>query len=361
MPVQTLDIGGGLRSVMRHCPRVKLADSRAIRWLHSALELQNLQRLPQMIRTNRRNLLKFAAAAPALLSMGGCTGSDSSPSTGRLEAIWGKHGTSEGRLQKPRAMAIDRDDLLYIVDMTARIQVFTTEGKYVRGWTTPEHVHGRPTGLSIDRRGNVLVADTHYYRLLIYSPLGELLETIGGKPGPGPGEFGLVTDAVDDADGDLYISEYGEYDRIQRFTTPERKFVREWGGHGRDPGQFVRPQCMAFDADGLLWVADACNHRMQVFDTSGKLLKHWGQQGSGPGDMYYPYNFALDGRGHLYVCEFGNHRVQKFTLDGHSLGCWGTHGRRPGEMHNPWALVLDSRRQIYVLDTNNHRVQKIAL
>jgi DNA-binding beta-propeller fold protein YncE len=313
-----------------------------------------------MHRSSRRNLLKLAAMAPAAAVLAGCTNSDTAPSTGRLLSIWGQHGTSAGRLQKPRAMAIDAEDLLYIVDMTARIQVFTTEGKYVRGWQTPEHEKGRPTGLSVDRRGNVLVADTHYYRLLIYSAQGELLETIGGTQGPGPGEFGLVTDAVDDAAGNLYISEYGEFDRIQCFA-PDRKYICEWGGHGREPGQFVRPQNMAFDADGKLWVADACNHRIQVFDTTGNLLTYWGREGTEPGAMYYPYNLALDGRGHVYVCEFGNHRVQKFTLDGRSLGCWGTHGRGPGEMHNPWALVLDSRRQVYVLDTNNHRVQKIAL
>ncbi len=313
-----------------------------------------------MNRPSRRNLLKLALGSPALAALGGCTGGDSSPATGRLEAVWGKHGTSPGRLQKPRAMAIDREDLLYIVDMTARIQVFTTAGQYVRGWQTPEHERGRPTGLGIDRRGNVLVADTHYYRLLIYSNTGELLETIGGKQGPGPGEFGLVTDAIDDAAGDLFISEYGEYDRIQQFT-PQRDYVREWGGHGREPGQFVRPQNMAFDADQRIWVADACNHRIQVFDRQGALLAHWGEQGSEPGQLYYPYCLALDGLGHVYVCEFGNHRVQKFTLEGRSLGCWGTHGREPGEMHNPWSLVLDSHRKVLVLDTNNHRVQKITL
>ena len=259
-----------------------------------------------------------------------------------------------------RAMAIDRDDLLYIVDMTARIQVFTTDGTYVRGWQTPEHEKGRPTGLGIDRRGNVLVADTHYYRLLIYSPQGELLETIGGTQGPGPGEFGLVTDAVDDAEGNLYISEYGEYDRIQQFTA-QREFVREWGGHGREPGQFVRPQNMAFDAENHIWVADACNHRIQVFTREGTLINIGASRAASRAKCTILTACALDGQGHLYVCEFGNHRVQKFTLDGRSLGCWGTHGRGPGEMHNPWSLVLDSRRQIYVLDTNNHRVQKISL
>ena len=50
------------------------------------------------------------------------------PPPARWSSVWGRRGISDGRLQKPRAMAIDGHDLLYIVDMTARIQVFTTDG-----------------------------------------------------------------------------------------------------------------------------------------------------------------------------------------------------------------------------------------
>ena len=92
----------------------------------------------------------------------------------------------------------------------------------------------------------------------------------------------------------------------------------------------MRPQHLEFDADGLLWVADSCNHRIQVFDQQGKLVKMWGTQGSEPGQLYYPYCIALDGKGHVYVCEYGNHRVQKFTLDGKSVGCWGSAGGSRG-------------------------------
>lgn len=294
-----------------------------------------------------------------LLVIAGC---DSRPSgsIGQLKSIWGRRGLSNGRLQKPRAMAIDASDHLYLVDMTARIQVFDTDGTFLRGWQTPEHQFGRPTGLAIDRRGNLMVADTHYYRVLFYSPDGMLLETLGGVNGYGPGEFGLVTDAAEDSHGNLYVSEYGEYDRIQKFS-PEHKYLLEWGSHGSEPGQFVRPQNMAIDQEDHLWVADACNHRIQVFDTEGKLLKLWGKPGQAVGELYYPYDVDLDGEGHVYVVEYGNHRVQKFTLDGQSLGCWGTHGRGPGEMHNPWALVRDSQGRIFVLDTNNHRVQQVEM
>ena len=281
-------------------------------------------------------------------------------SIGRLDRVWGRRGISDGRLQKPRAMAIDANDQIYIVDMTARIQVFDLDGRFLRGWQTPDHKFGKPTGLSIGADGRVFVADTHYYRLLVYSRDGTLLQIIGGTQGQKPGQFGLVTDAVQDSQGNYYIAEYGEYDRIQKFS-PHGRFLFQWGGHGSQSGQFIRPQNLAVDEDDRIWVADACNHRIQIFDSGGRLVKTWGTQGGAPGQLYYPYDLVLAPDDVVYVCEYGNHRVQKFTRDGRSLGCWGTHGRAEGQLHNPWALVRDSQGMIYVLDTNNHRVQCVKM
>lgn len=300
--------------------------------------------------------------AALLLIAAGCDGGGGAP---HVEMVWGQKGVSDGRLQKPRAMAIDDKDQLYIVDMTARIQVFDRDGNFLRGWQTPAWQNGRPTGLSIDRDGNLLVADTHYYRMLMYAPDGTLLKnkTIGGTPGHGPGEFGLVTDAVQDSQGNYYIAEYGQYDRIQKFS-PAGEYLFEWGGHGSDPGQFVRPQNLAVDENDHIWVADACNHRIQVFDATGdeaQLVRIWGGPGNQPGQLRYPYDLTLDGQGHVYVCEWGNHRVQQFTLDGESVAIWGSSGRGPGQFHAPWALVRDSRGKIHVLDTYNHRVQRVDM
>ncbi|MHB8736914.1 MAG: NHL repeat-containing protein [Terriglobales bacterium] len=281
-------------------------------------------------------------------------------SSGRLDQVWGRRGISDGRFELPRPMAIDAQDRLYVCDKTARIQVFDADGEFIRMWRTPVHTNGRPTGLSIDRQGRLLVADTHYFQVLVYSQEGELLEKLGGVEGHRPGEFGLVTDAVDDSLGNLYVSEYGEYDRIQKFS-PDGKFLCQWGGHGSAPGQFRRPQSMAVDQDDHIWVADAVNHRIQVFDPHGTLLGIWGEHGSEPGQLNYPYDLALDGEGHVYVSEHGNHRVQKFTLEGRSLGCWGRHGRNGGELSQPWGLVRDSRGRIYVADYRNHRVQRIVM
>jgi len=285
---------------------------------------------------------------------------------GRLETVWGRRGVSNGRFQKPRAMAIDQQDRIYVIDMTARIQVFDfnpkakPEGRFLHVWQTPAKEAGKPTGLSVTRDGRILVADTHYFRLLVYSPTGELLDTIGGTFGQEPGQFGLVTDAVEDREGNIYVGEYGEYDRIQKFS-PDGTFLLQWGGPGSGPGQFSRPQNLAIDQNDRIWVTDACNHRIQVFDTQGRLLSLWGAQGRLPGQLQYPYDLVIAPDESVYISEFGNHRIQKFTSDGRSLGCWGLHGRDKGQLANPWALVRDSRGRIHVLDTGNHRVQKIRV
>jgi sugar lactone lactonase YvrE len=318
---------------------------------------------PGQSRSPRIERREFCRAAIGLLLAAGTTGCSASfAAGGQPEKVWGRIGITNGRFQKPRAIAIDDQDHLYIVDMTARIQVFDRDGNFLRAWQTPTRANGRPTGLAISRDGLVMVADTHYYRVLFYTRDGQLQEelTIGGTLGQGPGEFGFVTDAVDDSAGSYYVAEYGEYDRIQKFS-PDREFLLEWGGHGAEPGQFARPQCLAVDGKDQIWVADACNHRIQVFDADGKLLDIWGTQGHAPGQLSYPYGLALDGRGHIYVCEYGNHRVQKLTLAGESVATWGSEGRRPGQLFNPWSLVYDSTGRVHVLDSNNHRVQRIAL
>ncbi len=301
---------------------------------------------------------RFLVLATLVVPLVGCIGA-AEPSS-ELEKVWGRPGISEGRFRKPRAIACDAKDRLYVVDMTARIQVFDADGNYLYQWETPAHENGRPTGMNFDREGNLLVADTHYFQLLIYSPEGKLLRKIGGTSGHGPGEFGLVTNAVQDKQGNYYIGEYGEYDRIQKFTRDGR-FILQWGTHGEKPGQFVRPQSLDIDDQGQIWVADAANHRVQVFDGEGHLKFLWGREGSAPGELSYPYSLKLDGQGHVYLCEYGNSRIQKFTLDGRSLACWGGIGHEQGQLYNPWGIARDSQGRIHIVDSMNHRVVRIRL
>ena len=275
--------------------------------------------------------------------------------------VLGKLGLGDGRFQKPRAIAVDDQNNTYIVDMTARIQVHDADGQFIRSWRTPEFAQGKPCGLSFSNDGLLMVADTHYYRVLFYTTEGELIEerTIGGENGRGPGQFGFVTDAVQDSQGNYYVAEYGDFDRIQKFDS-NGNYLFEWGGHGEEPGSFLRPQGLTIDEQDRIWVADASNHRIQVFDATGdaaRLVQVWGEMGTEIGQLRYPYDLFLDGEGHLFVCEFGNNRIQKFSTDGRSFGVWGVPGREPGQLHQPWGMARDGNRRIHVLDSYNHRVQ----
>jgi DNA-binding beta-propeller fold protein YncE len=264
-----------------------------------------------------------------LLPVAGCGGDSASP-----ELVWGRRGVQNGDMVRPRAIAIDAADHLYLVDFTARIQVYDRDGQYLGAtWTTPDYRNGRPSGLSIDRDGNLIVSDSHYHCFRIYSPGGVELRKFGGAGG-------------------------SENQRISVFD-PDGRFLRCWGSAGTEPGQFSRARALALGPDGNLYVADACNDRIQVFTREGKLLRCWGRSGTEPGQLKYPYDLAFNKDGVLYVIENGNNRVQKFTAAGESLGCWGGPGHAPGQLHNPWALAIDSRGRLHVVDTENHRVQRI--
>ena len=321
---------------------------------------------------SRRSFLSFLGkslswgvglcASPSLFLQSGCTGSGQNASKDGPDLIIGQRGLSEGRFQKPRAIAIDSQDMIYVVDKTGRIQKFDNTGKFVLGWRSPAIESGKPTGLSIDTDGSIMVADTHYYRYLFYTPEGELQEnrTIGGTNGPDPGQFAFVTDIARTANGEFLCGEYGEFDRIHKYSR-DGQYIDRMGEHGDGPLQFSRPQSLNIDAEGLLWVADACNHRIQVIDwreTKPRSVAIIGTQGDRPGEFRYPYGLLLATDGTIVVSEFGNHRVQRLSREGEPVAKWGSAGSLPGELNQPWSIAVDSKNRIYVVDSGNNRVQR---
>ncbi len=290
-----------------------------------------------------------------VLLLAGCNPQPVEQDAPRL--LFGRSGLGPGEFNYPRATALGPDGLLYVVDKAARIQVFQPDGTYVREWKMPADDAGRPTGLGIAPDGRVFAADTHYSRVVVFSPEGTLLELFGSY-GDGPGRFRLPTDVAIAPDGTIYVSEYGGNDRITVYDSDWR-FLRQIGGPGTET-TFQRPQAVFVGPDGTLWVADSCNHRICAFDPDGTLRGTFGQPGGQAGDLRFPYNVEVLPDGTLVVCEFGNNRVQRLARDGRSLGVWGGPGRDPGRLAYPWALtVVDDR--VFIVDSGNCRVQAIEI
>lgn len=298
----------------------------------------------------------------SLLILAGCGSSPETP-----ELVWGKRGLQPGDFIRPRAITMGTNDQgqeeLYVVDFAGRIQVFDLDGKPLRLWKTPSIENGRPAGLGWSKkRQQLIVADSHYQQILIYTPEGDLVQKIPGTLGKGNlGPFQYVADVVEDEQGNLYVSEFGNegQDHIRKLT-PEGHYLASWGGHGSREGEFARPRGLAINAEKELFVADANNHRIQVFSLDGKFLRSFGSQGSEPGQLQYPYDVAIGPKDEVYVAEWGQNRIQKFSKDGKSLGLWGHAGREPGCLFQPWGMIASQRGKLFILDTENHRVQRAA-
>jgi ABC-type Fe3+ transport system permease subunit/DNA-binding beta-propeller fold protein YncE len=310
----------------------------------------------------RRNCL--LAACAFALTLTGClpdAPSDQAPLHSRLfrsvQTI-GSRGGGVGQLNKPRSVAVDAQDNLYVVDMTGRVQKFSSNGVFLLSWQMPQTDLGKPKGMCRDRKGNILVLEPHYQRVNVFSPEGKLCAQ-WGKRGTNAGEFTLPRAVAVDSRGEVFVSEYSVLDRVQRFTARGEKLLAGFGHSGTGPGELNRPEGLCVDAQDRVYVADSCNHRIVVYSRDGNLLRTYGKPGKGRGELSYPYDICVDAAGRQYVCEFGNSRIQVFDANDQPLEIIGGPGLAPGQFNNPWGVALDSAGNLYVADSQNHRVQKL--
>ncbi len=276
----------------------------------------------------------------------------------RVEVI-GQRGTALGQFNKPRSLAVDTNDNLYVVDMTGRVQKFSADGKFLLSWQMPQTDLGKPKGMACDRDGSIVVLEPHYQRVNHFSPAGQLVAQWGVR-GTNAGQLTLPRAVAVNSRGDVLVSEYTTVDRVQSFSGTNRQPRRCFGQHGALAGEFNRAEGLGLDARDNIYVADSCNHRVQIFSPEGKWLRSHGRAGAGVGELSYPYDVRVDTEGRQYVCEFGNSRIQIFDAQGQSVEILGGSGSAPGRFSNPWSLALDSRGNLYVADAGNHRVQKFV-
>ena len=181
----------------------------------------------------------------------------------------------------------------------------------------------------------------------------------------GPGQLQDPRGIGVGGDGLIYVADTGNH-RVQRFSK-DGLFIDAWGTNGSGQGQFRDPGGIAFEPSRRwIYVADTGNHRVQVFQTTDApggpftLVATWGTEGSGEGQFRGPSDIAVNSsEGWVYVTDTGNHRVQRFNIFGRFFDAWRTEGSGDGQFNEPSGIAFDaSQGLVYVTDTGSHRIQR---
>ncbi|MDT8429879.1 MAG: NHL repeat-containing protein, partial [Pseudomonadales bacterium] len=180
-----------------------------------------------------------------------------------------------------------------------------------------------------------------------------------GEPGAGPGQFSDPT-GIAVVDGEVFVAD-ARNGRIQVFDL-EGNFIRQFGRPGDGLGELGRPMNLSLRA-GELYVPEYFNDRIQVFGLDGTPKRTLGETGTGPGQFSAPGGVAVSEDGHLFVADFYNQRVQELTADGGFVQQWGTTGKigvAAGKFNYPTDVALGENATLYVADGYADRVQAFA-
>jgi hypothetical protein len=274
------------------------------------------------------------------------------------------------------------------------VLVFDTEGNLLKSWGGSGEGYDWPDvehGIYVDRARNVWIGGNgpKDRQVLKFTNDGKFLKQIG-HPSKEPANSADTTLLgrpagleVDEGAHELYISDGYMNKRVIVFDSDTLAFKRMWGGYGNvpndaDPGpykgqgnapidqQFRSPvHCAHISNDGIVYVCDRANDRVQVFTKQGKFIKEFfvRPETLEPGTVC-DLAFSHDpGQEYLLVADDTNNVI--WTLrrsDGTVLGMMGHNGRNAGQFHAIHQLVADSAGNLYEGEVETgKRVQKFVL
>ena len=266
----------------------------------------------------------------------------------------------------------------------SEIVEWDSEGELVRRWSArgPDDAWQVIHGLFIDHNGFVWTNARESNLTLKFTKQGEHLLTIGRLDETGGSNdtelMGRPAEIwVDPVDNEVFVADgYGNR-RVIVFDGETGAYLRHWGAYGEPPDDDYRPDPASPEPprqlrtphgivgsdDGLIYVADRANNRIQVFDQAGtfiteKVLRpRCAPEGSPPvegcgREAAFSLGFSPDAdQTFLYVADGGSHVILVLRrADLERLDEFGGPGTEPGLLGRPHNLAVGPEGDIYVAE-----------
>lgn len=211
------------------------------------------------------------------------------------------------------------------------------------GRNPPRRLIFQPYSVASDGKGRFFVVDfsggsTHVFDLRHhnYRQLGE--------------EIGTPHKVLVDSVGDIWVLN-GVKGELHHFAGDESKIAEI-----KLPGT-NRAASFAVDrARARIYVVDAPQHQLRLYDLNGRFLETIGTRGKGPGEFNFPGDIDLDAAGNLYVVDALNARIQILTPEGAVLQVFGERGTARGSFSVPKGIAVSPSGLIYVSDASQHKI-----
>lgn len=269
-------------------------------------------------------------------------------------------------------VAVDPQQHLWLTT-GGRVGEFDQNGAFIQSWDArgPNQEWTVIHGLFVDARGNVWVGARDEHQILKYSRDGKLLLTIGRRGQTGgsnsdallgrPSEMYVTPDT-----NEVFVADGYTNRRVIVFDGDTGRYLRHWGAYGKPPEDVPRTPRADDDTttppfftvvhgitgstDGLIYVGDRQNNRVQVFKRDGTFVRERTiRPGSGAAfalslspEPDQRYIYVADGMAHkVWVVRRGDLEV---------LGAIGSEGLAPGQFGVPHNLATDGQGNLYVTE-----------
>lgn len=276
------------------------------------------------------------------------------PGIYHVRSVYGFGKEKEQLFDKPNGVCADERGQLYICDTNNhRIVVMDRLGRNLikligeEGTGTGQILY--PLNIAVSEEGLILLVDKFLNKLVLFSSEGKPVKEVDV----------MIPIGVCYENGNFYVTNYGKvlvYDK-------NLNKLKEFGKRGSEVGQFDHPGGIAV-AGEKIYVADSFNLRFVVLDKNLKPLFSVGKLPKSLQDKErifgLPASIAVDNRGYIYVLDAFNAEILVFNSKGEKIASFGQMGNKEGELFYP-SCIFYKNGLFYVADKYNNRIQILEI